>query len=236
LDYKLVLMDVNREIYEQFLHYFSDTENVEIHHKPFQELNEFDCIVSPANSFGLMNGGLDKYLVEFFGKEVEDKVQQHILDCYAGEQPIGTSFIIETNHPKHPFLAHTPTMRIPERINGTDNPYLAMKAMLLAIKHHNRTHEKKIHSVACSGLGTMVGGFPASLAVQQMRIAFDVVNKPNHHQDWITAVDHHERIERLKGEEGSTEREYGLAELLKTIRDDNKHEEMIVDRQGKELI
>lgn len=32
------------------------------------------------------------------------------LISHEGEQPVGTSFIIETGNAKHPFLAHTPTM------------------------------------------------------------------------------------------------------------------------------
>lgn len=197
MDIKLILVDVNKEIYNQFKEQFADLEQIEIHHKPFQELEAFDCIVSPANSFGLMNGGLDKYLVEFFGKELEERVQQYIFENYAGEQPIGSSFIIETNHPDHPFLAHTPTMRVPMNISGTDHPYAAMKAMLLAIKRHNQVSEQKIRTVVCSGLGTMIGGFPASLAVAQMRLAYNVVSKPHHAENWITAWAHHIMIESL---------------------------------------
>lgn len=201
MDIKLILVDVNREICRQFKKHFAEVEEVEIHHKPFQELEVFDCIVSPANSFGLMNGGLDKYLVEFFGKELEKRVQQYILEHYAGEQPVGTSFIIETNHQKHPFLAHTPTMRVPMNIRGTDHPYAAMKAMLLAVKQHNRLSEQRIQTVACSGLGTMIGGFPASLAVAQMRLAYDVVSNPRHADNWTTAWAHHIMIESMTNEE-----------------------------------
>ena len=59
---------------------------------------------------------------------------------------------------KHPFIAHTPTMRIPKSIKGTDNVYRAMFAMLLAVRKHNKkSGTRKIQSVACPGLGTFYG-------------------------------------------------------------------------------
>ena len=39
------------------------------------------------------------------------RVQLHILDQFFGEQPVGTAFILPTDHPDVPFLAHAPTMR-----------------------------------------------------------------------------------------------------------------------------
>lgn len=60
----------------------------------FQKLPEFDCMVSPANSFGLMDGGIDFYISEFFGWDLLPKVQQAILDEWAGEQPVGTCMIV----------------------------------------------------------------------------------------------------------------------------------------------
>ena len=72
-------------------------------------------MVSAANSFGLMDGGVDLAITRFFGVQLMERVQAHILQEYLGEQPIGTSFTIETGHPKHPFVAHTPTMRVPMR-------------------------------------------------------------------------------------------------------------------------
>lgn len=74
----------------------------------FEEVAEYDCMVSPANAFGLMDGGIAAAITAFFGSQLQRRVQAHILKHYLGEQPVGTSFIIETTHPQHPFLAHTP--------------------------------------------------------------------------------------------------------------------------------
>lgn len=86
---------------------------------------------------------MDAAIVRYFGDSLMTSVQQKILDEYLGEQPVGTSTIVKTGHPQHPFLAHTPTMRVPMSIAGTDIPYIAMWAMLLEVRHHNRQQEQQ---------------------------------------------------------------------------------------------
>jgi O-acetyl-ADP-ribose deacetylase (regulator of RNase III) len=156
-----------------FQEHFSDLPNVQIVNNYFEWLPEFDCMVSPANSFGMMDGGIDAAIVRFFGKSLMDRVQQQILEQYLGEQPVGTSLIVETGHPKHPFLAHTPTMRVPMSIVGTDIPYVAMWAMLLAVRHHNQHAQRTINTVACPGLGTGIGRVPYREAARLMALAYN---------------------------------------------------------------
>ena len=195
---KLHLVDTNRELCVEFQNHFRDYSNVEVWNRPFQELPEFDVMVSPANSYGQMTGGIDKYIIDFFGQQLMDRVQEYIIRNYAGEQPVGTSFIIETGNANHPYLVHTPTMSIPKSIEGTDNPYRAMKAMLLAVQNHNRSEEKKIKSIACSGLGTMVGKVPPRIAANQMALAYKHVLNPIQKIDWFVAMDHEKEIDQSK--------------------------------------
>ncbi|MFZ6030438.1 MAG: macro domain-containing protein [Chloroflexota bacterium] len=135
----LILVDPKPPLHAAFQKYFDGLPNVETVTAYFEDLPVFDCMVSAANSFGLMDGGVDAAIVQYFGQSLMQRVQQHILDEYLGEQPVGTSFIVETGNPKHPYVAHTPTMRIPMDISRTDNVYRAMWAMLLAVAHHNKT-------------------------------------------------------------------------------------------------
>ncbi|VEP12825.1 Appr-1-p processing enzyme family protein (fragment) [Hyella patelloides LEGE 07179] len=117
-----------------------------------------------------------------------DRVQEYIIKNYRGEQPVGTSFIIETEHPKHPFLAHTPTMRVPMAISQTDNVYRAMYSMLLAVWHHNQQKERKIITVACPGLGTMTGKMPFERAAKQMALAYKNFINPLDKMNWAYAI------------------------------------------------
>jgi O-acetyl-ADP-ribose deacetylase (regulator of RNase III) len=169
---KLILVDPLTDLCQAWKTQFKNLPSVSVVNDRFENLPEFDCMVSAANSFGLMDGGVDLAIIRFFGIKLMDNVQQHILTEFLGEQPVGTSFIIETGHPKHPFLAHTPTMRVPMTITRTDNVYTAMWAMLLAVHHHNQTATAKIKTVACPGLGTLTGRVPVDEAARQMALAY----------------------------------------------------------------
>ncbi len=168
---------------------FERIPNVSVVHGRFQDVDEFDCVVSPANSYGLMDGGFDAHLVHFFGLQLMERVQQHIIDHYAGSQPVGTSFLVATGNERHPFVAHTPTMRVPMVISGTDNVYQAMKAMLLAVKAYNKNNARQIQKVLCPGLGTATGGVPFSIAAAQMRLAYEHVCNDMSHIDWNFAIE-----------------------------------------------
>jgi O-acetyl-ADP-ribose deacetylase (regulator of RNase III) len=186
---KLILVAPNPLLCKAFQQHFSYLPKVEIVNNYFEWLLEFDCLVSPANSFGMMDGGMDAAIVRFFGRALMERVQQRILQDYLGEQPVGTSMIVETGHRLHSFLAHTPTMRVPMSIVGTDIPYIAMWAMLLAIRQHNQHSEQPINTIACPGLGTGIGRVPYTEAARQMALAYDHFLYPPKHLNCIVAAE-----------------------------------------------
>ncbi len=158
---KLVLVDPVSEVCNAWKEHFEGLPSVKIVRGGFEKLPAFDCMVSAANSFGLMDGGVDLAIIQFFGFELMDRVQERVLADYLGEQPVGTCFIVETGHAKHPFLAHTPTMRIPMPITRTDNVYRAMWAMLLAVRQHNlNSNGKPIKTVAAPASVRQRAGCP----------------------------------------------------------------------------
>ncbi|MGB7341665.1 MAG: macro domain-containing protein [Phototrophicaceae bacterium] len=181
---KLILVDPHPDMIIAWHAYFENLPNVEIIKDYFETLSEFDCMVSAANSFGLMDGGVDLAISNYFGNSLQERVQQRIIDNFRGEQPVGTSIIVETKHDKHPFLAHTPTMRVPLNIQHTDNVYLAMWSMLLAVNHHNKVSDKPIKTVACPGLGTGYGQMPFTEAARQMALAYKNFLQPPTNMSW----------------------------------------------------
>lgn len=199
---RLVLVDPKAPLCIKWRTQFADLPHVKIVHGYFEQVGDFDCVVSPANAFGLMDGGVDASITRFFGESLMRKVQQYILEEYLGEQPIGTSFIVETGHANHPFLAHTPTMRIPMPITRTDNVYSAMWAMLLAVRRHNLQNEdRRIEVIACPGLGTGVGQMPFAEAARQMALAYRHFLDPPHSISWQFATKRQEAV-RLGGDLG----------------------------------
>ncbi len=54
---------------------FQQLPNVEIVHGYFEQLPVFDCMVSAATSFGLMDGGVAAAITDFFGVGFMQRVQ-----------------------------------------------------------------------------------------------------------------------------------------------------------------
>jgi O-acetyl-ADP-ribose deacetylase (regulator of RNase III) len=138
-----------------------------------------DAIVSPANSFGIMDGGLDLAIRDQFGFPVERKVQELIDDKYHGELPVGSAEVVATDHPRWRYLVVAPTMRVPEPIPFTIHAYLAFRAALVAVKNHNKgLGRREIDSLVCCGLGTGIGKVSANKCAMQMRAAYQVMTRP----------------------------------------------------------
>lgn len=181
---RLILVDPDPRLVVEWRERFDGLPAVEVVEGCFEELPEYDCMVTAGNSFGIMDGGIDLAVTRYFGVPLMRRVQSRILAGFLGEQPVGTSIVVETQHPKHPYLAHTPTMRVPMSIARTDYVYCAMWATLLAIHHHNLSGRPMIETVACPGLGTGVGMMHAREVARQMALAYKHYLKPPQQIHW----------------------------------------------------
>ena len=185
----LWLIHPKREMCEAFRYRFNHLPNVTVLQSRFEDLEPHDCFVTAANAFGIMNAGIDAAVIRVHGEALMNRVQFRIMDEFLGEQPIGTSFIEPTGNPDYPFVAHTPTMRVPGSIEGTDKVYAATWAALLAIYRHNASHpETKINSVVFPAMGAGFGGVPYDEVARQMAAAYKHYLNPPHRLDWDTVV------------------------------------------------
>lgn len=186
LPINLWLIHPETDMCDTFRERFVDLPNVRVIQSRFEDLEPHDCFVTAANSFGIMNAGIDAAVIRFHGEELMKRVQYRIMDEYLGEQPIGTSFIEATENPEYPFVAHTPTMRVPGSIEGTDKVYSATWAALLAVYRHNtsRDSERKIDSVVFPAMGAGFGGVPYSEVARQMSVAYEHYLNPPHRMNW----------------------------------------------------
>lgn len=150
---------------------FSEHPSVSVVNKDITTL-PCDAVVSPANSFGFMDGGLDLALSERFGWNLQASLQERISKLPERELLIGRSITLPTNDSQIPWLISAPTMRVPMSFNiaSSINAYLAMKAILLAAINH-----EEIQSVSIPGLCTGVGRMPPSIASKQMFAAFSEI-------------------------------------------------------------
>jgi O-acetyl-ADP-ribose deacetylase (regulator of RNase III) len=163
-----------------------------------------DAIVSPANSFGFMDGGLDMLYSQHFGWHVQERLQTYIRDRHYGELLIGNAEVVETDHNAIPFLIAAPTMRVPMMLGETVNPYLATRAVLLLIKHgffhtgslQGQKMSESIRTVAFPGMGTGVGQIGPHTCANQVRQAIEDVlfEKREFPKTWAHASEMHQLL------------------------------------------
>lgn len=175
---KLFLIDRSQSLVDCWKAQFADCPAVEVIVGDYFQ-QPADAIVSPANSFGIMDGGLDLAIRDQLGFPVERSVQELIDEKYHGELPVGCAEVVATDHSRWRYLIVAPTMRVPEPIPFTINAYLAFRGALVAAKNHNRLLGKQeIDSLVCCGLGTGVGQVSANKCAMQMRAAYQVMTRP----------------------------------------------------------
>jgi O-acetyl-ADP-ribose deacetylase (regulator of RNase III) len=156
---------------------------------------ECDALVSPANSFGFMDGGIDAQYTERFGSRVQDRLRMQILERHHGELLIGAAELVETGDDTHPFLIAAPTMRVPMALPAdTINPFLATRAALLVMREGRGGARMK--SVCFPGMGTGVGRVPPEICARQMRAAIEKALAPRHRlpQSWAEASEDHQLL------------------------------------------
>jgi O-acetyl-ADP-ribose deacetylase (regulator of RNase III) len=168
------LRDINAGIVKAWEQAFADAP--EVHSSCGDIFNlKADAIVSPANSFGFMDGGIDLLYSKYFGWELQTDLQALLAEQHYGELPVGQAVVVATGHDAIPFLISAPTMRIPGDISATVNVYLAFRAALIAVQSHNARTTVPIQTLLVPGLGTGIGGVAPAVAARQMRLAYDAI-------------------------------------------------------------
>src|SRR5258708_3558075 len=97
------LRDIDADVVRAWEKYFQGIANVRISHGDIFE-KPADAIVSPANSFGYMDGGIDLVYLRRFGWELQTRLQAHLRDEHDGELPVGQATIVETFDTAIPYL------------------------------------------------------------------------------------------------------------------------------------
>lgn len=143
----------------------------------FLKNNKVQCVVSPANSFGLMDGGYDLALTNWYGNQLQKRVQQYILENFYGEQPVATSFIIEAGKDNQ-YLIHTPTMRTPQKIADPFVIYQCMRTTLMVANRYN------IESILIPMFGGSVGHVEPEIVSKMMYLAYKQIMNPPKRIDW----------------------------------------------------
>ena len=166
---QVTVVGTNRDLVDAWAKEFAPHPSVRIVHGSIFD-TDADTLVSPANSFGVMDGGLDGKLRDYFGLSIEATVRERIRTEFHGELPVGLATIVETGHARHRYLISAPTMRYPADVSGSVNAYLAAKATL----HVARGHPEPLR-IAMPGFCALTGGMSSFQVARQMRIAYERV-------------------------------------------------------------
>ncbi|MHA1378225.1 MAG: macro domain-containing protein [Candidatus Helarchaeota archaeon] len=198
---KIIFCDLNKNMILAWEKYFGDDSNFEIYHGSIFDVN-CDAIVSPANSFGFMDGGLDLQITKFFGFHIQTKLQDLIKEKHHGELLVGCAEIVPTKHDEIPFVISAPTMRVPMVLKDTINVFLATRAVLLLIKYGKFADgiyiNDKIKRVTFPGMGAGVGHVPSHICALQMKKAVDEIyfEKYQFPKSWMEAQVLHQLLYR----------------------------------------
>ncbi len=123
---------------------------------------EADAVVSPANSFGFMDGGFDAALTDFFGPKLQEDVQVAIKTLPFSELLVGQAMGFPTNNARIPSCIVAPTMRVPKVIYDPMDVFLATRA---AVKF---AIDAGFDSIILPGMGTGCGQLSLKAAAMVM--------------------------------------------------------------------
>ena len=195
----LIFVDLQPEVVSAWREQFAGYSEVSVHSGSIFDV-ECDALVSPANSFGFMDGGLDMSISRYFGWHVQERLQELIQDKHHGELLVGTAEIVPTDHPLIPFVISAPTMRVPMILDETVNVYLATRAVILLASHgrfpDGRPIGETVRTIAVPGMGTGVGRVPPAICARQMKAAVDdaLLKRTSFPTSWYEAQLRHQLL------------------------------------------
>lgn len=122
----------------------------------------YDTILSPANSYGDMRGGIDAIYIELF-----PKLKKLVRNIAAERNGINIGDLEICDIPENPGikLIIMPTMVCPGNIRGSDNVFKAFIGLLTKLHYREMT-------VLCPCLGTGVGMMTAEESAIQIKYAY----------------------------------------------------------------
>jgi O-acetyl-ADP-ribose deacetylase (regulator of RNase III) len=211
---KLILAALDKSLADAWEKFCGSLDFVTVHRGSIVEIH-CDAVVSPANSFGFMDGGIDAVYLDHFGNDIQLRVRKQIFEQHQGELLVGQADVVETGNKMIPFLIAAPTMRVPMILRDSVNPYLAARAIFLLITRgtflsgtfSGKKISDHIQTIVMPGLGTGVGRISANTCAHQVRAAIDDVLLEGYTmpQSWAEASERHQllytnKLKRLQHE------------------------------------
>jgi O-acetyl-ADP-ribose deacetylase (regulator of RNase III) len=176
--YRLLFFDNDAKLIDAYRNNITTASDipvqfVEIDVREITKTYNVTVIVSPANSIGFMDGGIDIFYMQLF-PGIQDRVQNRIksfdITTHLGRYylPIGSAVLVNTNDETCPLLACVPTMFLPDDIRGLDNVYWGIRG-LLRLLDTSITIGDILVAIPCMGTG--VGKLSGETSAKQVNDA-----------------------------------------------------------------
>lgn len=161
---KIIIRDRQKDLIEQLFLNKDLPIDVKLEIGEMFELDGADALVSPANSFGHMDGGIDLAYSLKIGWHLQSRVQEAIKnETKYGELLIGDALSVVTDFEQFPWLISAPTVRTPRLLFCDQvNVFLASRAAI------GEARRKGFKSVVMPGMGTGVARVPLEQAAFAM--------------------------------------------------------------------
>jgi O-acetyl-ADP-ribose deacetylase (regulator of RNase III) len=171
----LVLVAVDAPMARAWRALADDRPGLVVHEGSITDVDA-DAVVSPANSLGLMGGGIDAVYARWF-PGISDRVRA----ASGGDLPVGEAVIVPTGVERPAWLVSAPTMSRPGRRLPSDGGAAhAAAAAVLRLWRDGALPDgtpvrDAVHTIALPGLGTGVGGLSPEVCAQRVGEALDEI-------------------------------------------------------------
>jgi len=186
-DIRISICDLDPLFVAQAHHHLMELPNViEVAHRSVID-RPADAVISPANSFGFMDGGVDWAYLQFFGIELQRRLQMVIRLQKFQELLVGAAVAVPTYHEAIPFLIAAPTMRVPKIIDDPADIMLATRAAIRVATDFRFSH------IVMPGIGTGCGRVAPDIAARAMRAGIEAALRdiPYRPLTWPEAQERH---------------------------------------------
>jgi O-acetyl-ADP-ribose deacetylase (regulator of RNase III) len=172
---ELVLVAVDEPMAQAWDELAAGRDHLRVHRGSVTEL-DVDAVVSPANSRGVMAGGIDGVYARWF-----PGIERRVRAVTGGKLPVGSAVIVSTGLARPGWLISAPTMADPgQRLHPSGDSAAAAAAAVLRLWRDEvlpdgRPVRLVVGTIALPGLGTGVGGLHPSTCARHVATALDDV-------------------------------------------------------------
>jgi O-acetyl-ADP-ribose deacetylase (regulator of RNase III) len=174
---KIEFVDRNVEVIQAYANFFSKKINVKLKIDDILK-QESGALVSPANCYGNMDGGIDKAYNTYFSKmDLESEIMHYIDNFHGGKLEIGSAQIIPTNDDKFKYVIFSPTVERPGEVAKPENIEKLMYSVIKEVTNYNKkfSHKNKleIDKLLIPGLGTGYGNLEPRISAEYAKKGYE---------------------------------------------------------------